>query len=162
MTNPEEDRESDEESLDEESFHLKWLFDKHHIGHLPLEEQVKYYKQRDLKPSHIYRFGWRTLGKQHPRRARIHEAPKMNETGQQESELIYKHREQKSASEKRQALEAAKKIEAEEKEHSDWIAERKKLREGLKMLDDVEKFIRNKPIATEMEKRVIKKKRENR
>ncbi|CAD5110926.1 DgyrCDS285 [Dimorphilus gyrociliatus] len=161
MTNPEDEKDSDEESLDEESFHIKWLFDKHHIGHLPLEEQIKFYKHRNLKPSHIFRFGWKTLGKQTPKRVRIHEAPKFADLNEQKSDLIFLKREQKSAGERRRALEKAKKLEEEEKEHSNWINERKKLREDLKMLDDVEKFIRNKPHATEMEKRVVRRKKEN-
>jgi hypothetical protein len=67
--------EDDDEFSD--SYNFDWLFDPKRMDHLPVNEQLKLYKQRDLGQSKLFRFGinlWETL----PSRKRRLVAPLMN------------------------------------------------------------------------------------
>jgi hypothetical protein len=59
-----------------DSYSLEWLFDSDRMDHLPIEDQLKMYRCRDLKQSKLFRFGiglWETL----PSRKRRLVAPSM-------------------------------------------------------------------------------------
>ena len=61
----------------EDSYDLEWLFDQGRVDHLPIDDQLKLYRSRDLGRSKLFRFGiglWDTLP---PRKRRL-TAPAMN------------------------------------------------------------------------------------
>jgi hypothetical protein len=65
-----------ETDVSADTFNLEWLFDPERVDHLPIEDQLKMYRCRDLRQSKLFRFGiglWDTL----PSRKRRLVAPPM-------------------------------------------------------------------------------------
>ncbi|GFR88716.1 EF-hand calcium-binding domain-containing protein 12 [Elysia marginata] len=149
------------------SYDLQRLFDPYNFDHIPKEERLKLFKQRDLPHIKHYKAAVKIFGGP-PCRTRVIVAPPM--------ETPLKHRlglyhnvfvppaapvlngSLKTLRETVKAPTAEEKAQAEDDEkvaqYKSWIGERKKLRKDLDNIGLNEEFLSRKPDKTELEKRV--------
>ena len=59
------------------TYNFEWLYDPNRFDHLPIDEQLKLYKHRDLKQTKIYKFAAQIWGAPQSRKRKI-VAPPMN------------------------------------------------------------------------------------
>ena len=115
---------------------LKWLFDPHRRDHLPIEEQLQYFKQRDLRKVKVYKLATSLWGAPESRKRRI-VAPRMEKVINQRDVKIGSFsgspsetlRPQKPRPKEPTPEEIEAKNDAEKKErYKNWMTERKKFR----------------------------------
>ncbi|XP_033647564.1 EF-hand calcium-binding domain-containing protein 12-like [Asterias rubens] len=164
--------------LDTESdFGLRWLFHPNHSEFLPIDEQLKQYKARDLTKTKLYATATKLWGLSRSRK-RVFIAPPMGEHPGRDLNLRQSNVKLKPMTEKPKtpppktgdwALSELEKLtlhekEVEEKssEYKSWLGERMKLRNGLESLGLSEEWLRNKPDPTPMERRVVDRMKEER
>ena len=144
---------------------LPWLFDPDRNDHLPLEEQLAMYAQRDLRRGKLFNIGARLWPNDRRSRKRVfnvggggsysRSAPVIGDThGVLSTGPLrpYKpHTVEPDPKELRKQAELAKK-----QEQSDWVEQRKKFRQQLDGLGLSEEYLRRKPDKTLMELRVLR------
>ena len=164
-----EDDDSDAESCDSSStlsdYCLPWLFDPHRIDHLPIQDQLQFYKQRNLRRVKIFKIATQIWGAPSNRK-RVIVAPRMSAKEWDDSqadltpqrpmncELKPQQPPVKSPSEAEvNALEQQKKID----DYKAWVSERKKFRNNLENMGLKEEWLQNKPDRTPLEQKVLQK-----
>ena len=115
---------------------LKWLFDPHRRDHLPIEEQLQYYNQRDLRKVKVYKLAASLWGAPESRKRRII-APPMEKVATQrgvtysvpslQTNSVLQPQKPRAKEPTPEEIEAEKEEERKEK-YKNWMAERKKFR----------------------------------
>ena len=141
-------------------FRLDWLFDPdRQFDHLPIEDQVKMFKARDLRPGKTFNYAVKMFGPA-GRRTRQIIAPSMSEMLLTQSESFDLPRRPtevaKSCDVYRDTRTAANEDGATSK-YNIWLEERRKLRHDLDSVAVSSDWLAKKPNKTEMEERVLKK-----
>ena len=148
-------------------YNFDWLFDPNRFDHLPIEEQLKLYKQRDLKKTKAYKFAAKIWGAPRSRKRKIIAGPMRpggndNETSNpgavisKPSQITAPLNPQipppklPSAAEIRGRQEREK-IESYEK----WIRDRRNFRSNLESMGLNEQWLARKPDKTALEQRVL-------
>eukprot|EP00057_Strongylocentrotus_purpuratus_P006457 XP_011660931.1 PREDICTED: EF-hand calcium-binding domain-containing protein 12 isoform X2 [Strongylocentrotus purpuratus] len=161
------DGESMEDWLD---FGLERLFNPESTEFLPMEEQLKLYKHRDLIRSKTYTTAARVFG--NPRvRKRVHVAPKMDgdvgrsvnvrrahsDLTQQDGRPRLKpiSKEDMVLTEKDKQIIHDNEVQEKMKEYKGWLRDRMALRAGLESMGLKESWLRAKPNPTPLERRVL-------
>ncbi|XP_001199549.3 EF-hand calcium-binding domain-containing protein 12 isoform X1 [Strongylocentrotus purpuratus] len=161
------DGESMEDWLD---FGLERLFNPESTEFLPMEEQLKLYKHRDLIRSKTYTTAARVFG--NPRvRKRVHVAPKMDggvgrsvnvrrahsDLTQQDGRPRLKpiNKEDMVLTEKDKQIIHDNEVQEKMKEYKGWLRDRMALRAGLESMGLKESWLRAKPNPTPLERRVL-------
>ena len=121
---------------------LKWLFDPTRRDHLPIEEQLQYYKQRDLRKVKVYKIAASLWGAPESRKRKII-APPMEKVSNQRDINVASYtppkvltnnelRPQRPPIKQPTPEEIAAQKEEEKKlKYKSWMAERKKFRYSL-------------------------------
>ena len=173
MTNPsvkfmakkEVSRELSSPSSDVSDYGIAWLFDPDNYDYLPLDEQLKLYKQRDLRKVKVFKTAAKIWGFNRSRK-RVIVAPPMELQGSQKEESSWDGLERKTMNSvvKPQKFTEKPPTEEEEKfkenerqlsEYKNWVEERKKMRESLKNMGLNEKWLAHKPDKTPLEERLL-------
>ncbi|XP_022101225.1 EF-hand calcium-binding domain-containing protein 12-like isoform X2 [Acanthaster planci] len=159
--------------LDTESdFGLRWLFNPNSFEFLPIEEQLKKYKSRDLAKAKTYATATKLWGLSRNRK-RVFIAPPMGDHPGRDVSVRLANARLKPldtpsppAKNKDWALSELEKIaahdqEIEEKssEYKAWLEDRMKLRDGLENLGLNEEWLRHKPDPSPLERRVVERMR---
>ncbi|XP_005093715.1 uncharacterized protein LOC101848502 [Aplysia californica] len=157
------------------SFDLQRLFDPYNFDHIPVDQRLSLFKQRDLPHVRHYKAAVKIFGGPH-RRTRAIVAPPM-ETPLKHRLGVYHNvfqppgppalngplRPQPEPVKEPTTEEKALMVEEEKvSKYKSWINERKKLRGDLDNLGLNENFLARKPDKTELEKRVQAKYRRDR
>eukprot|EP00058_Branchiostoma_floridae_P021064 XP_002606554.1 hypothetical protein BRAFLDRAFT_105284 [Branchiostoma floridae] len=141
-------------------FGFQWLFDPNDLAYLPIEEQLKHYKQRQLFPNHFYRVASKSFGSPSSRR-RVIIAPPMNTAGDGVRELKQPfHASLKppplpTKTLEEEVREIQKEIAIREQECKEWVAKRQTLRQDLNKLGLNQSWLARKPDRTGLESRVL-------
>ena len=121
---------------------LRWLFDPTRRDHLPIEEQLQYYKQRDLRKVKVYKIAAKLWGSPESRKRKII-APPMEKVSNQRDINIDAYSPSKVLTNtelrpQRPPIKeptpeeiAAQKEEEKKLKYQNWMAERKKFRYKL-------------------------------
>lgn len=123
------------------------------FDHLPVEEQLSHYHQRDLMPTHVFRVGMKIFGKKPPIRRRVIEGS----YGKSIQHSLHRDRQKitkdKDKEEKTQ--------DDQQQEYKTWLEQRKKLREGLESIGAHEQWLTSKK-CTPIEAKLLAKLKEER
>ena len=118
---------------------LKWLFDPHRRDHLPIEEQLQYYRQRDLRKVKVYKLAASLWGAPESRTRRIIAPPMEKVSNQRDVKInsysapslqtcsVLQPQKPRAKEPTPEEIEAQKAEERKEK-YRNWMAERKKFR----------------------------------
>ena len=118
---------------------LKWLFDPHRRDHLPIEEQLQYYRQRDLRKVKVYKLATSLWGAPESRKRRIIAPPMEKVANQREvktnsysapslqTNSVLQPQKPRAKEPTLEEIEAKNGEEKKEK-YKNWMAERKKFR----------------------------------
>ena len=154
------------DSLDSEwsDYRLEWLFDPDRYDHLPIEEQLNFFAQRNLRKVKIYKIATQLWGAPIKRKRKII-APAMypegtnpfrvppsapaitSELKPQKPPPVMPTKEEILEKEERERLNS----------YEDWIKERKKFRNNLENMGLNEEWLKKKPNKTALEQRVLNK-----
>lgn len=149
---------------------LPWLFDPNRHDHLPIEEQLQFYKHRNLRTVKIYKIATQMWGMQ-LKRKRIIEAPPMEQIVgsstddtpidsfkmQKESTMMNSQLKPQLPPEKKptqaevNAFAQHQRIE----DYKSWIKERKEFRKNLDSMGLSEEWLAKKPDRTALENKVL-------
>ncbi|XP_069062420.1 EF-hand calcium-binding domain-containing protein 12 [Pleurodeles waltl] len=124
-------------------------------------EMPKKYKERDLQKTHFFRIAARTFGPPKSRR-RIIVAPPMEKLSLEDTQVTHPP----EVGQRRQFLPPVCRVEALQRSEggvsSDgighcraWISQRKKFRAELENFGNMEKWLRSKPLLTELEEKIL-------
>lgn len=166
----EDEEESDVESCKSDDtlddYCLEWLFDETRIDHLPINQQLNFYKQRDLRKVKIYKIATQIWGVKSHRKRVIVAPPKIKNTAtgteidhvsrtcQFNSDLKPQKPPPKLPTDAEMcAWEQQKKIE----DYKKWVSDRKKFRHDLETMGLQEHWLSSKPDRTPLEQRVLRK-----
>jgi hypothetical protein len=146
--------------MDEETYGLNRLF-RPQYDHLPIEEQLAHYHQKDLMPVHVYRVGMKVFGNswsKPPIRRRVIDAscflkPSLNKD--QQPYCIRMHQKTKEC-DNPEELQVEK-----QREYKAWLHQRKELRENLDSIGANEKWLTSKQ-CTPIEAKLLTKLQEER
>lgn len=140
------------------TYSLDWLYDPNRFDHLPLDQQIALYKQRNLRKAKIFKLASTIWDSSYVRKRRfvaksINLLPEITPIEKTE----YSSDKTKSACEceERNAFDL-------EAEYTQWISERRKLREGLESLSVNELWLASKHSRTPMEEHVLHNLRQKR
>ena len=157
--------ESRHETVDDEftnTYSLEWLFDPNNFDHLSVEDQLKLYKQRDLKRVKLYKWAARVWGKP-PTRKRVIEAPPMYTSWQESSLPVKIDRPPMNSQLKPQQSVVPPPTEEENcddvdlLEYKAWMKKRRNFRDKLEMMGLNEDWLARKPNKTPLEQRVLRR-----
>ena len=142
-----------------DSYGLEWLFDPDRTDHLPIDEQLKLYQQRDLTRTKVFKFARRIWGGP-PSRKRV-----INITAAEPSEReprgglsIPKSKDECENSKfgmDQELINAQLKNKQILDEYRNWMDQRKKFRGQLDSMGLNEEWLRRKPNKTAQEQRVL-------
>ena len=146
------------------TFNFEWLFDPDRIDHLPIQEQLKHYAQRDLKKTKIYKHATKIWGAPLSRK-RFIVAPSMYGDGQGEANsLIQRNTATSQLNPAKQVETGPSKEFIQEQLEKDkvnkykkWMDERKTFRKDLDNMGLNIEYLDKKPDKTAIEKRVLKR-----
>ncbi|XP_038047773.1 EF-hand calcium-binding domain-containing protein 12-like isoform X2 [Patiria miniata] len=160
----------------ESDFGLRWLFNPNSSEFLPIHEQLKQYKTRDLAKTKTYATATKLWGLSRSRK-RVFIAPPMGGHPGKDVNVRQANTKLKpldtpktqNVKNKDWALSELEKIAAHDKEieetsseYKAWLEDRMKLRDGLENLGLSEEWLRNKPDPSPLEQRVVDRMREER
>lgn len=144
-------------------YNLEWLFDPNRYNHLPIEEQLKLFKQPDLRRTKIFKTAAKIWGAPVSRKRRI-----IASMIQPDSDLDPVERPpiqltsalkpqcpppKKPSSTELRVKEEKEKLDA----HSKWMQERRAFRQNIDSIGINEQWLANKPDRTNLENRVLEK-----
>ncbi|XP_019634126.1 PREDICTED: EF-hand calcium-binding domain-containing protein 12-like [Branchiostoma belcheri] len=141
-------------------FGFAWLFDPNDLAYLPIEEQLKHYKQRQLFPNLYYRVASKSFGAPVSRR-RVIIAPPMStaDDGVRELKQPFHASLNPPPPPTKTLEEEVKEIQKElyirEQECKEWVAKRQTLRQDLNKLGLNQSWLARKPDRTGLESRVL-------
>ena len=147
------------------TYNLQWLFDPDRIDHLPIEEQLKLFKQRDLKKTKIFKIASNIWGGPLSRK-RLCVAPPMYES---RTEHVHPFASQQmvvtselkpqvpvpippSKEELKEEAEREKLV-----QYKNWVSDRKNFRNNLDTMGLTEDYLAKKPNRTALESRVLRR-----
>ena len=148
-----------------QTYNFEWLFDPERFDHLPIEEQLKLYKHRDLKHTKIYKIAARIWGAPLSRKRKI-VAPPMNTTWEQgplstgiKAQQINSELKPTKAIRKQQTSADHEEMSNKNniKSYNKWMNDRKKFRANLDNMGLNEEWLARKPDKTALEHRVLRR-----
>ncbi len=165
-----------EMETDWSDYGFHWLFSPDsNTSYLPVEEQIRQYKTRDLEKSKMYMMAAKLWGLGARSRRRIITAPPMTDKPQlsfvttqplnkpkdldvtQSAKGLKKKSGDWALSEKEQQEAHDEELKERTTEYKHWYQERVRLREGLESLGLSEKWLKRKNDLTPLEQRVCEK-----
>ncbi|CAH1265016.1 EFCAB12 [Branchiostoma lanceolatum] len=141
-------------------FGFQWLFDPNDLAYLPIQEQLKHYKQRQLFPNLYYRVASKSFGPPVSRR-RVIIAPPMSTADDGIRELKQPFHAslnpppQPTKTLEEEVREIQKELRFREQECKEWVANRQTLRQDLNKLGLNQTWLARKPDRTGLESRVL-------
>lgn len=153
-----------------DEYNFDWLFDPDRFDHLPIEEQVRHYKCRDLRQAKLYKCAARIWGEPRSRVRRIIAPPmcaqpEPPDPSDAESETVAPSSASLNARasaekllsgpvQKSLAIQVMPEAVAS---YEKWLGERKALRNGLESLGLNAEWLSRKPDKSPVELRVLQK-----
>ena len=148
---------------DASDLRLDWLFDPDRNDHLPIEKQLEFYSQRNLRDVKIYKIARRLWGNTFTRTRKIIAPPMSTKSSSADSEcppLVPPRSvtQLKPIDLTRPKDEAGTEEDTEQlQEYYQWLHRRREFREKFDKMGDIIEWLSGKPDKTALEKNVLKR-----
>ena len=146
-------------------YRLQWLFDPNRYDHLPIEDQLQFFTQRDLRKVKIYKIATQIWGTPIKRKRKIIAPPMYPERNAVQNRPIklaplvtseLKPQDPPPVLPTKEEI-ALQEENTKQEEYEKWVRERKAFRNGLENMGLNEDLLRRKTDKTPLEKRVLNK-----